>query len=57
MTAQAYVGPRALAEEPFDERDELHRWQAIVSRQGDPIDDLEPLRDRLAHLATVADPQ
>lgn len=55
VTAQAQVGPRALAEELFGERDVLHRWQAIVSRQGEAIDDLGPLRDRLSHLTTVAE--
>jgi pyridoxamine 5'-phosphate oxidase len=37
----------------FDERDVSHRFQTIVSRQGEPIEDLAPLRDRLAHLAEV----
>jgi pyridoxamine 5'-phosphate oxidase len=55
VSAEARVGPRALAEELFDERDVAHRWQAIVSRQGEPIDDLAPLRDRLAHLTGVAE--
>jgi pyridoxamine 5'-phosphate oxidase len=44
---------RALAEELFSERDLLHQLQTVVSRQGEPIDDLEPLRDRLGHLAEV----
>lgn len=44
---------RALAEELFDARDLHHQLQTLVSRQGEPIDDLEPLRDRLAHLASV----
>jgi pyridoxamine 5'-phosphate oxidase len=44
---------RALAEELFAERDLLHQLQTVVSRQGEPIDDLEPLRDRLGHLAEV----
>lgn len=55
VTATAAVGPRALAEELFDEREELHRWQAVVSRQGEPIEGLEPIRDRLAHLTRVAE--
>jgi pyridoxamine 5'-phosphate oxidase len=55
VTAEARVGSRALAEELFDERDVLHRWQTIVSRQGEPIEDLGPLRDRLAHLTSVAE--
>ncbi len=41
---------RALAEELFAERPLAHRLQTLVSRQGEPIDDLEPLRDRRAHL-------
>jgi pyridoxamine 5'-phosphate oxidase len=44
---------RALAEELFSERDLLHQLQTVVSRQGEPIDELEGLRDRLSHLAQV----
>ena len=55
VSAEARIGSRALAEELFDARDVAHRWQAIVSRQGEPIEDLEPLRDRLAHLTGVAE--
>jgi pyridoxamine 5'-phosphate oxidase len=44
---------RALAEELFAERDPFHQLQTVVSRQGEPIDDLDELRDRLAHLAEV----
>lgn len=56
---QAHVAGRAewagreLAEELFAERDPLHRLQTVVSRQGEPLEDLAPLRDRLAHLAKV----
>lgn len=53
VTGEAAFAERALAEELFDERDVAHRWQTIVSRQGQPIEDLEPLRDRLAHLVAV----
>lgn len=53
VTGTATRVERALAEELFDERDPVHRLQTIVSRQGEPIDDIEPLRDRLAHLAEV----
>jgi pyridoxamine 5'-phosphate oxidase len=53
ITGEATLAERALAEELFAERDPLHRLQTIVSRQGEPIDDLDPLRDRLAHLAEV----
>jgi pyridoxamine 5'-phosphate oxidase len=44
---------RALAEELFSERDLIHQLQTVVSRQGEPIEALEPLRDRLSHLAQV----
>ncbi|HEU4393795.1 MAG TPA: pyridoxal 5'-phosphate synthase [Solirubrobacterales bacterium] len=53
VTGEAAFAERALAEELFDERDPLHRLQTVVSRQGEPIDDLDHLRDRLAHLAQV----
>jgi pyridoxamine 5'-phosphate oxidase len=53
--ADAELAGRALSEELFAERDVLHRWQAIVSRQGEPIEDLQPLRDRLEHLTRVAE--
>jgi pyridoxamine-phosphate oxidase len=47
------LAERALAEELFDERDLPHRLQTLVSRQGEPIDDVEPLRARHAHLMDV----
>ena len=53
VTGEAAIADRALAEELFVERDVAHRLQTIVSRQGEPIEDLEPLRDRLAHLVEV----
>jgi pyridoxamine 5'-phosphate oxidase len=53
VTGEATLAERALAEELFAERDPLHQLQTVVSRQGEPIDDLDKLRDRLAHLATV----
>lgn len=53
ITGEAELAERALAVELFDERDLLHQLQTTVSRQGEPIEDLEPLRDRLAHLAEV----
>jgi pyridoxamine 5'-phosphate oxidase len=49
----AFVTVGALAEELFAERDPGHQLQTVVSRQGEPIDDLDALRDRLAHLARV----
>jgi pyridoxamine 5'-phosphate oxidase len=53
VTGAAALAERALAEELFDERDLPHQLQTTVSRQGERIEDLEPLRDRLAHLAAV----
>ncbi len=53
VTGVASRADRALAEELFSERDLVHQLQTLVSRQGEPIDDLGPLRDRLAHLAEV----
>jgi len=53
VTGEAAVAERALAEELFEERDPLHRLQTAVSRQGEAIDDLGPLRERLEHLARV----
>jgi pyridoxamine-phosphate oxidase len=50
VAGEVAIAERALAEELFDERDAAHRLQTIVSRQGEPIDDLKPLRQRLAHL-------
>lgn len=53
IVGDAVIAERALAEELFGERDLLHQLQTVVSRQGEPIDDLKSLRDRLAHLAQV----
>lgn len=53
VVGKATIAERALAEELFDQRDLLHQLQTVVSRQGDAIDELGPLRDRLAHLAEV----
>lgn len=51
LTGEASLAERSLAEELFAERDLPHQLQTVVSRQGEPIEDLEPLRARLAHLA------
>jgi pyridoxamine 5'-phosphate oxidase len=51
LAGRAGVAERALAEELFAERDLLHQLQTTVSRQGEPVEDLAPLRDRLSHLA------
>jgi pyridoxamine 5'-phosphate oxidase len=53
ITGEAAQAERALAEELFAERDLLHQLQTVVSRQGECIDDLDPLRDRLGHLVEV----
>ncbi len=53
VTGEAALAERALAEELFDERDLAHQLQTVTSRQGEPIADLDELRDRLAHLAEV----
>ncbi len=53
VTGKAAFAERALAEELFDERDLVHQLQTVVSRQGEPVDDLDHLRDRLAHLVRV----
>jgi pyridoxamine 5'-phosphate oxidase len=53
VAGTAAFAERALAEELFAERDLLHQLQTVVSRQGEPIEDLAPIRDRLEHLAEV----
>jgi pyridoxamine 5'-phosphate oxidase len=53
ITGRAIPTERGLAEELFGERDLFHQLQTVVSRQGERIDDLNPLRDRLSHLAEV----
>jgi pyridoxamine 5'-phosphate oxidase len=50
VMGRAELTDRALAEELFSERDLFHQLQTVVSRQGEPIEDLGPLRDRLSHL-------
>lgn len=53
VTGEASLAERALAEELFDERDLAHQLQTVTSRQGEPIEDLDHLRDRLDHLVRV----
>lgn len=53
LIGKAMQAERSLAEELFSQRDVAHQFQTVVSRQGKPIDSLDPLRDRLAHLAAV----
>ena len=49
IAGTASIAERELAVELFDERDLSHQLQTLVSRQGDPISSLEPLRARRAH--------
>jgi pyridoxamine 5'-phosphate oxidase len=53
VTGMASRAERSVAEELWDERDLFHQLQTVVSRQGEPIGDLDPLRARLSHLAQV----
>jgi pyridoxamine 5'-phosphate oxidase len=53
VAGRAEVCERALSEELFADRPIAHQLQSIVSRQGEPIEDLEPLRRRHAHLMSV----
>lgn len=57
VTGQATFAERELARELFTERDLPNQLQTLVSRQGTPIADLDPLRARHAHLkATMETP-
>jgi pyridoxamine 5'-phosphate oxidase len=53
LMGEAELAGRDLAEELFSERDLFHQLQTVVSRQGEPIEDLAPIRERLGHLADV----
>jgi pyridoxamine 5'-phosphate oxidase len=53
VTGEAELAERALAEELFAERDLANQLQSVVSRQGETIADLQPLRDTHAHLAAT----
>ena len=53
ITGRAQAGERALAVELFAERDLPNRLQAIVSRQGETIEDLQEIRERLEHLSST----
>jgi pyridoxamine 5'-phosphate oxidase len=53
IAGRAVLAERELAVELFCERDLSHRVQTLVSRQGEPIEDIQPLRDRHAHLMSV----
>jgi pyridoxamine 5'-phosphate oxidase len=50
VAGEAGLAERALAERLFSERAPAHQMQTLVSRQGEPIEDLEPLRAQHAHL-------
>jgi pyridoxamine 5'-phosphate oxidase len=50
VAGDAELAERALADELFAERHLAHQVQTLVSRQGEPIDDLAPLQARHAHL-------
>jgi pyridoxamine 5'-phosphate oxidase len=53
VTGEASFAERALAERLFSQRDLFHQLQTVVSRQGQEIEELGPIRDRLDHLAQV----
>ncbi len=53
VAGRAIVAERELAVELFAQRERSHQVQALVSRQGEPIEDIEPLRARHAHLMGV----
>jgi pyridoxamine 5'-phosphate oxidase len=53
VAGRAAVAERELSLELFAERELSHQLQSIVSRQGEPIDDIERLRARHAHLMSV----
>ena len=53
VAGNAVVAERELAEELFSERDLANQVQTLVSRQGEPIEDIESLRARHAHLMDV----
>jgi pyridoxamine 5'-phosphate oxidase len=50
----AAVAERDLAVALFEERDLANRLQTLVSRQGEPIDSVQPLRTRHARLMSSA---
>lgn len=50
ISGEARVAERGLAVELFAGRERSRQLQAIVSRQGEPIEDIEVLRERHRHL-------
>ncbi len=57
IEGRAAVAERELAEELFAERPRSHQLQALVSRQGEAIEDLGALRARLDELKAETDGQ
>ncbi len=53
VSGRAELAERELSEELFAERPLGHQLQTLVSRQGEPIEDLQPLRDTHEHLMDV----
>ncbi|HEX3391947.1 MAG TPA: pyridoxal 5'-phosphate synthase [Solirubrobacteraceae bacterium] len=50
ITGPAVVAERELAVDLFSQRERSHQVQTLVSRQGEPIEDIAVLRARHAHL-------
>jgi len=48
LAGRAAAAERALAEELFGRRDRPHQLQSLVSRQGEPVEDLDAMRAQLA---------
>jgi pyridoxamine 5'-phosphate oxidase len=55
ITGKATLTERELAQELFAERDLPNQLQTLVSRQGTPITDLQPLRAQHAHLTATTE--
>jgi pyridoxamine 5'-phosphate oxidase len=53
IAGRAEIAERDLALELFAQREPSHQLQTVVSRQGEPIEDIAPLRARHAHLMEV----
>jgi len=51
VMGEAVLGERELAVELWAERDLAHQLQTVVSRQGQPVSDLEEMRSLHHHLA------
>jgi pyridoxamine 5'-phosphate oxidase len=56
VMGEAVLGERELALELWAERDLAHQLQTVVSRQGQPVSDLEEMRSRHHHLAQSGSP-